>query len=130
MRNGIAMNIRNTKQRTAIKDVFTRHQRPLSTREIHQSARKVVPRLGIATVYRSVNSLLEEGWLIRIDVPGNPVCYERAGQDHHHHFLCRACHKVFDLPGCMLTKGTGIPKGFVLEDHEVILYGVCNACTV
>jgi Fur family ferric uptake transcriptional regulator len=128
MRKGRGMNIRNTKQRSAIKDVFTTCRRPLSMREIHQCARKKVPRLGIATVYRSVNTLLDAGWLIRIDVPGNPVYYERAGQDHHHHFLCRSCHKIFNLPGCMLSDGPDIPKGFILENHDVILYGVCSAC--
>jgi Fur family ferric uptake transcriptional regulator len=122
------MNIRNTKQRSAIKDVFISHQHPLNTHEIHQYARKTVPQLGIATVYRAVNSLLAEDWLVRIDVPGNAVCYERAGKDHHHHFLCKDCRKVYDLPGCMLSRKPGVPKGFILEDHDIILYGVCKTC--
>lgn len=123
------MTIRTTKQRNAIKDVFIRHKRPLNTREILHSARDFVPGLGIATVYRTVNTLLAEGWLVRIEVPGNAVCYERAGKDHHHHFLCKDCRKVYDLPGCILSRKPGVPKGFILEDHDIILYGVCKACT-
>lgn len=87
-----------------------------------------VPGLGIATVYRTVKGLVEEGWLAPIDIPGQPTCYEAADLEHHHHFHCRGCGRVFDVDGCpgnVLSIG---PPGFKVEAHEVILYGRCTAC--
>ncbi len=54
--------------------------------------------------------------------------YERTGRGHHHHFHCRACNRVFELPGCALKEEGAAPEGFVVEDHEIFLFGVCPSC--
>lgn len=120
---------RKTEQRAAIRRVFARVNRPLSVQEILDHAQEQVPGLGIATVYRNLKALVEEGWLATVDMPGQPSRYERAELEHHHHFQCEACDRVFDIPGCAhLAQDHKTPAGFVVSRHEVMLYGLCADC--
>ena len=118
---------RKTQQRTTIQDVLRDAARPLTVHEILERAGKRVPSLGIATVYRGVKTLLEAGDLVTVDIAGEPTRYEAAHLDHHHHFVCRVCKKVFDLEGCVPVAPL-VPKGFKLEEHEIVLHGVCTGC--
>src|SRR5690242_5867264 len=91
---------RKTRQKTAIRTVFEQTGRPLTTSEVLQIAQRDVDRLGIATVYRSIKALLEDGWLVPVELPGETPRYEVAGKGHHHHFHCESCGTVFELEGC------------------------------
>jgi Fur family ferric uptake transcriptional regulator len=122
------MTERNTRQREAIQGAFTTAGRPLSPQEAHEQARADVPRLGIATVYRTIARLVADGVLIVVELPGAPPRYELAGLAHHHHFHCELCQRVFDLPGCPGNMERLIPAGFRLERHELVLYGQCPQC--
>ncbi len=120
---------RDTRQRQAIRDCFEREHRPLSPQEVLHLTQRALPKLGLATVYRTLKSLVNDGQLMVVEVPGEPHRYELAGLGHHHHFHCRSCNRVFDVPGCGLQeKLTKLPTGFEVEDHEVWLTGLCNAC--
>lgn len=78
-------------------------------------------------MYRCVKALLEEGWLVAVEVPGEPARYEPAGKRHHHHFQCRRCDRVFEVEGCRTRSARG-PKGFVVESHAMFYYGRCATC--
>lgn len=119
---------RRTAQRDAIRNVFVENERPLAPREVCCAARKYVPALGMATVYREVKRLLERGWLIPVQIPGEPPRYEIAGKAHHHHFYCRACQQLYEVAGCPEEVRTLVPRGFHLEGHELVLYGCCAGC--
>ncbi|HYV97851.1 MAG TPA: transcriptional repressor [Gemmatimonadaceae bacterium] len=119
---------RQTRQRTAIERVFSETPRPLDPQEVLTAARRYVPRTGIATVYRAIRALMDEGRVVPVSLPGDNTRYEPAGRDHHHHFQCRRCHKVYELEGCAGDFTTLTPPGFRLEDHEVVLYGRCASC--
>ncbi len=119
---------RNTRQRGALRRAFQRADRPLSTSEVLELARAEVGRLGIATVYRNIRAMLDEGWLATVSLPGEAPRYELHGKPHHHHFHCRSCDRVFDVPGCTHDLGAGLPDGFTLHDHEVVLFGTCRDC--
>lgn len=119
---------RYTAQRGAIREVFIESGGPLGPREVLAASRRRVDRLGIATVYRAINDLIDEGWLARVELPGQPPRYERAGKRHHHHFVCNACDRVFEVEACPGNLRRGIPAGFRLETHEFVLYGRCAAC--
>jgi Fur family transcriptional regulator, ferric uptake regulator len=119
---------RDTAQRRAIRAAFEDANRPLSPREVLVAAQDEVPRLGIATVYRNLKALVDEGWLAPVELPGEPPRYEVAGKEHHHHFMCRECDRLFELHGCTDDLKSGVPRGFRVESHEVVLYGLCRAC--
>ncbi len=121
---------RNTQQRRAIREAVRRAGRPLSPQEILEAARPAAPGLGIATVYRAIRSLVEEGWLGTVDLPGAPSRYETADKKHHHHFHCRGCDGVFDIENCPGSLQDLAPRGFRAEAHEIILYGLCDGCAV
>ncbi len=119
---------RQTRQRQAIRDAFTTAGRPLSPAEVQSLASPRTRRIGMATVYRSIRAMIESGELIEVDLPGEPSRYESAGKVHHHHFHCRTCKRVYEVEGCPEDLRALVPRGFSLEDHEVVLYGVCAAC--
>ena len=119
---------RDTRQRRAIRAVFTRERRPLSTDEVLVAGKSLVPSLGIATVYRNIKTLVSDGWLHTVEVPGEPARYEQSGRPHHHHFICRECEQAFDVEACPQDVERLAPEGFVVESHEVVLYGRCPRC--
>ena len=119
---------RNTRQKDAIRAAFTAADRPLSHEEALRLAQRQVDGLSIATVYRNIHLLLEEQWLTPVDVPGDTTRYEVAGKDHHHHFRCNDCGKLFDLPGCTIEAAPALPQGFSTTGHEFYVFGLCNLC--
>ena len=119
---------RRTRQRDAIRLVFEELDRPLGPVEVLEHGRSRVRGLGIATVYRTIGSLVDNGWLVPVELPGEATRYERAGAAHHHHFRCRVCDCVFEIHGCPGDLRELTPPGFQLERHEVVLYGRCQQC--
>lgn len=119
---------RNTRQRTAIRDAIARADRPLLPQEVLDAAQQAVPGLGIATVYRNLKQLVEDGELQPVNLPGENVRYEAVGHLHHHHFQCRQCQRVFDVHACPGDLSRLAPQGFTVEDHELTLYGRCSTC--
>jgi Fur family transcriptional regulator, ferric uptake regulator len=120
---------RNTRQREAIRAALRGAGRPLSPHEILEQARRLAPGLGLATVYRNVRALTAEGWLRSVELPGAASRYELSGKEHHHHFHCRSCDGLFEVARCPGELRELVPRGFQLERHEVILYGLCQVCT-
>jgi Fur family ferric uptake transcriptional regulator len=103
--------------------------RPLSPQEIFDAAQREVSGLGIATVYRNLKSLEEEGLVNSVELPGEPPRWELAGEPHHHHFLCNTCDKLYEINACPEDLKHLLPKGFTLEEHDILLRGQCNACS-
>ena len=119
---------RDPAQRRALRHIFEEAGRPLSPQEALDEARTHAPGIGIATVYRNLRNLIESGYLVPVDIPGEPPRYELAGKAHHHHFHCRNCGRVFELEGCPDNLKSLVPTGFTMDDHEVVLYGACKSC--
>jgi Fur family ferric uptake transcriptional regulator len=120
---------RQTRQRNAIQLVFKASDRPMGVQEVFESARTILPQLGVATVYRTIKALTEEGLLVSVDLPGENPLYEAAGKSHHHHFRCRGCAHVYELAGCLPNLRELTPPGFSFEGHEIVLYGLCSSCS-
>lgn len=121
---------RSTRQRSAIHEAIEVAARPLLPNEVLELAQRDVPELGIATVYRNLKSLVDEGLVISVMLPGEAARFEAKGHGHHHHFQCRSCTKVFDVHACPGNLSKLAPAGFVVEDHDLTLYGRCSACMV
>ena len=119
---------RKTKQREAVRAVLADAERPLSVDELLKAASRRVKGLGVATVYRAVASLLSEGWIETVEIPGEPARYERADKGHHHHFQCEKCDRAFDVEGCLDNLRKLAPPRFRVKQHSVTLYGLCATC--
>ncbi len=119
---------RNTPQKRAIEEAFKQCNRPLTVPEAHALARQTCARLGVATVYRSVNRLVESGWLKEVCLPNQPIRYERASLGHHHHFHCQECKQVMDSKATYTDIALDVPDGFQVIRHELTFYGICPDC--
>ena len=123
------MNNRRTSQRSAIVRVVRDAPGPLRPLEILGLASRIVPTLGIATVYRQLRRLQDSGEVRAVDLGVNDVRYEPTDRGHHHHFLCRECEEAFDIHGCPGGMAELAPPGFEIEKHEITLYGRCGECS-
>lgn len=119
---------RSTRRREAIASAITSAKRPLSPAEILRAARGRIPGIGIATVYRSVKALVETGAVRTVTLPGETPRYEASAAQHHHHFQCTDCRRVYDVAGCPRALERLAPPGFVVHDHSLTLYGRCPEC--
>ncbi len=85
----------------------------------------------VATVYRSVAALAENGWLERVGERDGAALFTRcaAGAHHHHHVVCDGCGRV-EVAECPVKPAVSanVAGGFVITRHEVTLYGLCPAC--
>ena len=119
---------RNTRQRTAIREAIAQAARPLLPQEVLDAAQAGAPGLSIATVYRNLRTLVDDGALRLVVLPGENARYELADIGHHHHFQCRQCQRVFEVDACPGDLAALAPKGFTVDDHDLTLYGRCSDC--
>jgi len=119
---------RKTRQREAVRDALRDANAPVRAQEIQQAASLTAPGIGLATVYRSLKAMIAAGDVTAVVLPGDTRRYELAHLQHHHHFQCRGCGRVFEVEGCPTDLATLAPNGFVVEGHEVVLYGRCVGC--
>ena len=134
---------RSTRQRSAIRAAIDAAQRPLSPQEVLAASQADVAGLGLATVaanavfaaitglatvYRNLKLLVEAGEIQLVTLPGDSARYEPARQAHHHHFQCTRCQRVFDVHSCPGDMSHMAPAGFLVERHDLTLYGCCPDC--
>lgn len=122
--------VRKTKQQEAIRSVFQSQDRPLSPEEVRKlaSSSPDTPNIGLATVYRHLKALVESRTLSAVGIPGQPLLYELTNPEHHHHFQCDACQRVYDVHACPGHLKEMAPEGFQVESHSITLYGLCADC--
>ncbi len=121
--------VAQTRQKTAIFSALRRAGRPLTRDEILARARTEVPRLGAATVDRTIREATKGMEMVGVEFPGQPRRYELpSAKGEHPHFICRTCGLVYDLPIAMKLPKVELPKGFVLTGGEVIYAGICKHC--
>ncbi|HEU4885081.1 MAG TPA: transcriptional repressor [Longimicrobium sp.] len=119
-----------TRQRDVIARVIGDAAGPLSVNEILERAQRELAGLGVVTVYRTLKLLKEGGQVRTVVLPSGEPRYEPAARAHHHHFHCRACDAVYDLPGCPLPLPATreVSPGFIADGHEVTFFGTCPGC--
>ncbi|MFM9994873.1 MAG: transcriptional repressor [Phycisphaerales bacterium] len=121
---------RNTRQRDAVRNAMRKGARPMNPAEVLAAARRSVRTLSLATVYRTLRSMVESGEAAAVALPGEPARYElkHAAERHHHHFRCERCDRVFDIEGCTPGIAALLPRGFRMTGHDITIFGVCAGC--
>lgn len=124
---------RQTTQRRVIRETLEQADGPLTPQEILGLASRELATLGLATVYRNLNSMQEAGEIQVVHLPGDPTRYEPAPQQHqhHHHFRCELCGRVsvIEQPCPVeVLEGVTLPGGFQVTGHALTLYGTCPDC--
>ena len=105
----------------------------VSAQEIHEGVRAAGGRVGIASVYRVLETLLEQRLVQRVDVGDGVARYEPAQADghHHHHLVCDDCGRVQPFSDDTLERAlerTAGKLGYAMDTHEVVLRGACGDC--
>jgi Fur family ferric uptake transcriptional regulator len=121
--------------RRAVVELLGRQNCCLSAQEIFDRLRAARRPVGIASVYRTLETLSELRLVKRVDAGDGIARYEPAAADgdHHHHLICRDCGKVEAFSDARLERA--IDKvagglGYDVDEHEIVLTGACSDCMV
>jgi Fur family transcriptional regulator, ferric uptake regulator len=119
--------------RRAVVELLGRQNCCLSAQQIFDRLRAARRPVGIASVYRTLETLTDLRLVKRVDAGDGIARYEpaRPGGDHHHHLVCRDCGKVEAFADPRLERA--IDKisdglGYEVDEHEVVLTGACSDC--
>jgi Fur family ferric uptake transcriptional regulator len=125
-------NLKSTSQRDDIARVFFATSGHVSVEELYNEVRKVSPRVGYATVYRTVKLLRECGLAAERHFYDGEARFENAEQEHHHdHLICERCGRIVEFTNDRieeLQETVAAKLGFVISRHKMELYGLCAAC--
>ena len=122
---------RLTPQRAAVLDaVQSAHDHP-TARDIYRRVQARVPGIGFATVYRTLNLLVEHGEVLELQLGDEPVARYDGNIGHHDHVVCRSCGRIGDLsvplPPAVVAEAED-RSGFALDGYELQFLGECGDC--
>jgi Fur family ferric uptake transcriptional regulator len=121
---------RLTAPRRAVLEAVTATGEHLNLAEVHRRARARHPRLGRATVYRTLDLLTDLGLIRPIHLGLTGTRYTRADGGHHH-MVCTGCGAVIEFDDCAACRpGTRLARRlcFRISSHLLELYGRCRKC--
>jgi Fur family transcriptional regulator, ferric uptake regulator len=124
--------LRSTEQRRLIIDTFFQSPAHITIEELLGQVRSLDPKVGYATVYRTLKLLAESGVANERQFGDGLTRYELAdGDTHHDHLICLECHGIteFEEPRIEeLQDEVARRHAFDLRMHKHELYGVCADC--
>ena len=125
--------LKSTAQRDDIARVFFATEKHVSIDELYRAVRKVSPRVGYATVYRTLKLLKEVGLAAERHFDDGQARFEpvEADAQQHDHIICERCGKIVEFASEELERlqdRIGRFLGFVVGRHRMELYGICAAC--
>lgn len=124
----MAKTFRRTRQRESVRAVIEAASRPLRADEVLLLAREQVPELGLATVYRTLKLLVDEGELNEVKLRSGATRYESIQREHDSYFLCDACSRAFPVDAS-ISNELALPAGFTMRRRELTLLGTCPTCS-
>jgi len=132
---------RVTAPREEVLRVLSDTDEHLSAEEIYMKVHKAYPSVGLTTVYRTLDLLVEMGVLFRFDFGDGKARYELSigpkGTRYHHHLVCTGCGRVIDYTDFVEEEKDLIEKtekalsrkyDFKIKNHQVYFYGLCGRC--
>ncbi len=125
-------NLPVTAQRLAIAEALLTSDRHLSAEEVAQEVSARGRSVGTATVYRTIDTLVESGLLVERDFGEGFRRFEPARDvPNHEHLVCTQCGKVDEFRDERLERMTTIvaeSRGFARQRHRLVIHGVCRDC--
>jgi Fur family ferric uptake transcriptional regulator len=124
--------LKTTRQRDAILDAFLSSDRHISIEELYLKLRAKNPRIGYATVYRTLKLFAESGIAREIQFGDGQTRYEHVAEgEHHDHLVCTRCGTIIEFENETIEKlqdDVAGSYGFLIETHKLELYGICEKC--
>lgn len=128
--------LRVTRPRIAVLEAVYEHPHA-DTDTIFEATRTDLPEVSRQTVYDVLHALASAGLVRRIQPPGSVARYESRVGDNHHHVVCRSCRAIADVdcaagaaPCLTPFDRDGSLQGYVLDEAEVIYWGLCPDCSI
>jgi Fur family ferric uptake transcriptional regulator len=122
---------RNTRQRAAVADLLAGTEGFHSAQELHAMLRSRGERVGLTTVYRTLQALAEAGEVDVMRPAGGEVRYRRCSRGHHHHLVCRVCGRTVEVAGPAVeswAERVAAEHGYVDVSHTLEVFGTCASC--
>lgn len=123
--------VRNTRQRAAVSALLTELDGFHSAQQLHAMLRERGERVGLTTVYRTLQGLAGAGEVDVMRPPGGEQLYRRCSRGHHHHLTCRSCGRAVELEGPFVetwSEEVAAQYGYVDVSHTLEVFGTCPAC--
>jgi Fe2+ or Zn2+ uptake regulation protein len=127
-----AAGCRVTAPRRAVMHVLKGTDEPLSPQEIREQAQAIHHRLGLVTVYRTLDLLMELNLVRRIHCENGCHGYLPSSQGHYHAIICRQCGRAVEFPGKndlnAYIARVEARTGYQIDDHLLQFFGLCAGC--
>ncbi|MFG3301659.1 Fur family transcriptional regulator [Micromonospora chersina] len=123
--------LRNTRQRTAVSALLAAVEGFHSAQDLHAMLRQRGERVGLTTVYRTLQGLADAGEIDVMRPPGGEHLYRRCSEGHHHHLVCRACGRTVEVAGPAVeswAERVAAEHGYAEVSHTLEIFGTCPAC--
>ncbi|WP_432491250.1 MULTISPECIES: Fur family transcriptional regulator [Kineococcus] len=123
---------RSTKQRSAVSAALDEADAFVSAQDLHARLRARGDSVGLATVYRALQALAEDGDVDVLRTDDGEAVYRRCSTGHHHHLVCRSCGRTVEVEGPTVeswARRVGAEHGFTQVEHVVEVFGVCAPCS-
>jgi Fur family transcriptional regulator, peroxide stress response regulator len=116
----------------AVLDVLRASQGHPTALDVYEAVRRLRPHIGLATVYRILRQLTEQGLIKELEYGSGCSRYD-ARTGRHDHAICTQCGALLDIPQDIQFSNNALQAaaqstGFELGSHEVRIYGRCTAC--
>ena len=126
------MGLKATAPRLKILNLFENtEQRHMSAEDVYRLLIAEDLDIGLATVYRVLTQFEQAGILERSHFESGKAVYELNEGEHHDHLICTSCGKVEEFYDAEIERRQQLiatEKGWILQDHAMSLYGLCNDC--
>lgn len=125
---GIKPGFKRTPQRLAILEHLDGNRLHPSAEDIFRSVSKKNPSMSFATVYNTLNTLVEAGAVRELTIDPERKRYD-PDTSPHHHLICLRCHKVVDIPASIPVEiPQGMEQEFTVTGSHIEFYGECASC--
>lgn len=121
---------RQTAQKAAIRAALERSDSFVSAQDLHAALRDEGVTLGLATVYRNLNEMADNGEADVLQAEPNVQLYRFCGDTHHHHLYCVDCGRTVEVEAPIedWVSAVAAEHGFTRVRHVVDIFGVCADC--
>ena len=122
---------RVTRQRLLVADALSTVARQVTAQELYERLRRHDPRIGRATVFRTLEALVAAGVARRLEQDGHVYGYVACRPEHHHHLACDRCGRVEEIDEgyvAPVAERVSLDLGFTIDDARMDFYGRCSRC--
>lgn len=123
---------RTTRQRKAVGEALESIEDFRSAQEIHDLLKQRGDAVGLTTVYRTLQSLVDAGEVDTLRNNDGESLYRRCSDGHHHHLVCRACGRTVEVEGPTVERWAervAAEHGYADLSHTLEIFGTCQACS-